>query len=165
METKVPFYNVLNMLLIGLILIVGVCLAFPDLAINLIANDVVVGLSAGGNVILTAFVFAVAYEVGYLINRLGSVVLEELLKKTKLIPYNDDYRKYNEVKKEYPAMDILSREYASSRTNIMLFLIIMLVEAFAKKFILALIAFACVTLFFFSCRKHAKRITTLMNKI
>lgn len=48
METKVPFYNVLNMLLIGLILIVGVCLAFPDLAINLIANDVVVGLSAGG---------------------------------------------------------------------------------------------------------------------
>lgn len=165
METKVPFYNVLNMLLIGLILIVCVCIAFPDLAINLIANDVVVGLRAGGNVILTTLVFAVAYEVGYLINRLGSVVLEELLKKTKLIPYNDDYRKYNEVKKEYPTMDILSREYASSRTNIMLFLIIMLVEAFAKKFIFALIAFACATLFFFSCRKHAKRITSLMNKI
>lgn len=163
METKMPFYNVLNMLLIGFILIISVCIAFPSLAVNLIKNDIVVGLSDGGDIMLMTFVFTVAYEVGYIINRLSSVLLEELFKKTKVIPYIDDYRKYNEVKKEYPVMDILSREYALSRTNIMLFLIIMVVEAFAKKFILALIAFACVTLFFFSCRKHAMKITNLMR--
>ena len=165
METKVPFYNLLNMLLVGFIFIVSVCMAFPDPAINLITNDVVVGLSAGANVILTAFIFAVAYEIGYLVNRLGSVILEELFKKTKLIPHNDDYHKYNKVKKEYPVMGILSREYASSRTNVMLFLIIMGVAIIAKKYIFALIALACSIVFFFSCRKHAKKITELMNNI
>lgn len=63
----------------GFILIVSVCIAFPSLAVNLIKNDIVVGLSDGGDVMLMTFVFTVAYEVGYIINRLSSVLLEELL--------------------------------------------------------------------------------------
>mgnify|MGYP003294330387 CR=1 FL=1 len=163
MNTKVPFYNILNMFLVGAIFIVGTLFIYSDFAVNLIKSYLFTKISAEMTAIITTFVFGISYEVGYVINRIGSVVFEELLKKFNLVPYNDDYKMYNKAKKEYPVMDILSREYASSRTNTVLFLIIALMAILKKKCIIALVAAMCVVLFFLSCRKFAKKITILLS--
>lgn len=89
MEIKVPFYNILNMFLTGLVFIGGCLVIFPDTAVALFNSDIIENLGAGPEIVVTVCTFAVAYEVGLIINRTGSVVLEPLLKRTKLIPFND----------------------------------------------------------------------------
>ena len=101
MEIKVPFYNILNMFLTGLVFIGGCLIIFPDTAVVLFNSDIIEDLGAGPEVVITVCTFAVAYEVGLIINRTGSVILEPLLKSTKLIPFNDNYTLFNQKKKEY----------------------------------------------------------------
>lgn len=89
MEVKVPFYNILNMFLTGLVFIGGCLIIFPDTAVAIFNSDIIKSLGAGPEIVITVCTFAVAYEVGLIINRTGSVILEPLLKRAKLIPFNN----------------------------------------------------------------------------
>lgn len=112
MEIKVPFYNILNMFLTGLVFIGGCLVIFPDTAVALFNSDIIENLGAGPEIVVTVCTFAVAYEVGLIINRTGSVVLEPLLKRTKLIPFNDMEISYiPKVLPEIFCMELLSRTY------------------------------------------------------
>ena len=122
MEIKIPFYNILNMFLTGLVFIGGCVIIFPDTATAVLNSEIIKNLGTGPEIVITVCAFAIAYEVGLIINRAGSVILEEILKRFKLIPFIDNYTLFNQKKKEYPIMSTLSREYALSRTGIVLFL-------------------------------------------
>src|SRR5699024_5495807 len=113
--------------------------------------------------VVTVCIFAAAYEVGLIINRIGSVMLEPFLKFTKLIPFNDNYTLFNQKKKEYPIMSTLSREYALSRTGIVLFLSLLILSVFLSKWSLVIIWAVITGIYFFSCRKHAGKIVELMQ--
>ena len=116
MEVKIPFYNIINMFLTGLIFVGGCAMIYPEHAVSLLTNELIVCIGTGPEIVLTVCAFAVAYEVGLVINRIGSVLVEPFLKKINAIPFNDDYIRFNQKKKEYPIMNILSREFAVSRT-------------------------------------------------
>ena len=150
------------MFLTGLVFL-GVCIIlFPDYIVNLLNNDLFKSHTTWPEIVMTVFFFAAAYEIGLIINRIGSL-LEFLLKKARLIPFNDDYVLFNEKKKQYPIMSTLSREYALSRTGIVLFTMLLILSIIARncQFI---IVFSIITLvFYFSCRKHAKKIVSLME--
>lgn len=164
MEIKVPFYNILNMFLTGLVFIGGCLVIFQDFAFALFSNDIIENISAGPEIVITVCIFAVAYEVGLIINRIGSVIIEPFLKFIKLIPFNDNYALFNQKKKEYSIMRILSREYALSRTGIVLFLLLLILSFIEKKFFLTAIFTAITFIYLFSCRKHAGKIVELMQK-
>ena len=81
MENKIPFYNILNMLLIGIVFSTLLC--FADLSkITIFSNYL--SLIKTDYLIIIVFI-ALMYEVGLVINRLSSVVLEPFLKFFKLI--------------------------------------------------------------------------------
>lgn len=163
MEIKIPFYNILNMFLTGLVFLGGCVILYPDSAITMLNNEVIKNLGTGPEIIIVICAFAIAYEVGLIINRIGSIILEPFLKWTKLIPFDDDYVKFNVKKKEYPIMSTLSREYALSRTGIALFLILLVLSLFTSNWVSA-IAFACITVvYYLSCRKHSTKIVKLMQ--
>lgn len=86
-----------------------------------------------------------------------------LLKRTKLIPFNDNYTLFNQKKKEYPIMNTLSREYALSRTGVVLFLSLLILSAVEKKCSLVAICAVITGIYFLSCRKHAGKIVELMQ--
>lgn len=90
-------------------------------------------------------------------------VIEPLLKRTKLIPFNDNYTLFNQKKKEYPIMNTLSREYALSRTGVVLFLSLLILSAVEKKCSLVAICAVITGIYFLSCRKHAGKIVELMQ--
>lgn len=162
MEAKIPFYNIINMFLTGLIFL-GVCIIlFPNYIVNLLNNDLFKSHNTWPEIILTVFFFAAAYEIGLIINRIGSL-LEFLLKKLKLIPFNDNYALFNETKKQYPIMSTLSREYALSRTGIVLFIILLILSIVANNCPFIIVFSIIIFVFYFSCRKHAKKIVTLMD--
>lgn len=163
MEIKIPFYNILNMFLTGLVFIGGCVMIFPDTAVAVLNNDIIKNLGAGPEIVVTICAFAIAYEFGLIINRMGSIILEPFLKWTKLIPFDDDYVKFNNKKKEYPIMSTLSREYALSRTGTVLFLILLVLSLFTSNWVLAIV-FACITVvYYLSCRKHSTKIVKLMQ--
>ena len=164
MEVKVPFYNILNMFLTGLVFIGGCVIIFPEYALNVLNNEIIKNLGAGPEIVVTVCAFATAYELGLIINRVGSVVMEEFLKWAKWIPFNNDYTLFNEKKKQYPIISTLSREYAMSRTGIVLFLILLVLSLIARKWTIAIACAVIMIVYYFSCRKHAVKIVELMGK-
>ena len=101
--------------------------------------------------------------IGFVLNRAGSVFIEPVFKKLKIIPFNDDYKLYNDMSKEYPIMKVLSREYALSRTSSLLFALLFISSLFSGKKIYMMIFVLCTVMFVLSCRKHATKIVTLME--
>ncbi len=87
-------------------------------------------------------------EAGLIVNWIGSVLIETILKKLRWIPYNDDYVKYNKKQNKYPIMHTLSREYALSRTGIAVFLLLAIMALFGTKK-LAAIPFVLIAILFF----------------
>ena len=163
MEIKIPFYNILNMFLTGLVFIGGCVLIFPETSLSVLNNEVIKNLGAGPEIIVTVCAFATAYEVGLIINRAGSVIIEDFLKWAKLVPFNDNYVLFNEKKKEYPIMSTLSREYALSRTGVALFLVLLILASIARAQPIAITCAAITIVYYFSCRKHASKIVELME--
>jgi len=166
METKIPFYNLLNMLLSGLIFTGCSIILFNEHITLLIESDFfqsTKSINTGFETIITVSFFAVIYEIGYIINRIGSL-MENVLKKSKtILPFNNDYKKFNEREKTFPKLSTLSREYALSRTSVSLFFIMMILSCLHKNWDFAMIMFLLTVLFYFSMRKHAGKIVELMK--
>lgn len=163
MEIKIPFYNILNMFLTGLVFIGGCVLIFPEYVLSVLNNEVIKNLGAGPEIIVTVCAFATAYEIGLIINRAGSVIIEDLLKWAKLVPFNNNYVLFNEKKKEHPIMSTLSREYALSRTGIALFLVLFILSLVARERPIAIACAVITIIYYLSCRKHASKIVELME--
>ena len=162
MDNKIPFYNIVNMFLIGLIF-VGCCIfIYFDTFVKVLNSYAIPEINFITEAIITISFLAIIYEIGYIINRIGSIVTEPILIKLKAIPFDDDYKKYNDCKKQYPILNVLSREYALARTSLTLFLILDVFALLHKQWILALVFLLIALLFGFSCRKHAKKIVNLM---
>lgn len=165
MEIKIPLYDLLNKFLTGLVFIGGVLILFPESALSLFNSEIVQNLGAGSEIVVTTAVFAAAYELGLIINRLGSVVIEDLLKRWNWIPFNNNYTLFNEAKKSYPIMTTLSREYALSRTGIALFLSLMVLALIAAKWFVTFSCLLIIVVYYLSCRKHARKIVELMEAV
>lgn len=164
MEIKIPFYNILNMFLTGLVLIGGCVVIFPEYALCVLENEIITNLGAGPEIVVTVCAFAIAYEVGLIVNRIGSVIIETFLKWTKLIPFNNNYVLFNQKKQQYPIINTLSREYALSRTGIALFLILLILALVAHNRLMILVSSAALIVYYLSCRKHSIKIVSLMDE-
>lgn len=163
MENKIPFYNIVNMLLTGFVFF-GCCIfIYYSIIINLLTTNVIPEISIVTESIITIGIFSITYEIGYIINRIGSIIIEPILIKTKTISFNNNYKKFNDCSKEYPILGTLSREYALSRTSLTLFVITAILALLQKQWVLALVFLLITLLFSFSCRKHAKKILAIVE--
>ena len=165
METKIPFYNLLNMFLTGLIF-TGCCIVLFYEKIVLLTDsaffDSIKSMNVGLETIITICFCAIIYEIGYIINRIGSF-MEDFLKLIKLIPFDNDYKNFNDKSAKLPVLSTLSREYALSRTSMTLFLMMTIISSVHCHRIFAVVMLALTILFYFSMKKHALKIVTLMK--
>lgn len=163
MEIKIPLYNVLNMLLIGFVFTGGVIFLFFDAVIDFMNQYATVFKETGFEAVIIFCAVAIAYEVGLILNRIGSVLIEPILIKTKLITFSKDYKKFNIVKKANPIVEILSREYAVARSSIVLFLLLFIMSLIKLKYLVASIFLVIMVIFLLSAIKHSKKIVQLMQ--
>jgi hypothetical protein len=171
METKIPFYNLVNMFLTGLIF-AGCCMILYQKQFVILLNSdffkSLQSISTGFETIITISFFAVIYEIGFIINRIGSLI-ESILKRVKIksliiLPFNNDYKKFNEKKNTFPILTVLSREYALSRTSMSLFLTMLVFSYFQRHYIFMIVMSVLVVIFSFSMRKHSSKIVDLLDK-
>lgn len=165
MNFKIPFYDIVNFFLTGLVAVCGLIILVPGVPSSITNNAVIskmCDMPGDFELIISVFVFACSYEVGLVVNRIGSTVVEPILKKLKLIPFDDNYKLYNERKKEFPIMDVLSREYAVSRTGATLFFLLAFLALLGPFKAISILFLLITALFIISCRKHAAKIVILM---
>jgi hypothetical protein len=161
METKVPFYSVVNILLPGLIFIGACIFLFLDY-INSIVTQMATINSAGFEILLTLSALAIAYEVGYIIFRLGAIVIEPILKKVFGWTNHEDF--VAAQKAGAKSLEMLSREYGYARTQITLFISLVIVSAFRAKWWFLVICVILIVLFMLTVRGHMKKISTTVNE-
>ncbi len=162
MEIKIPFYNILNMFLTGLIFIGCCILLFPQYMLEFLSNNVFTSIQTGLEIIIVVSFLAISYEIGLVINRIGSVAIEPFLKKTKLIPFDDDYKLYNRAREKFSIFSTLAREYALSRTSVALFLVLSIISGVICNWLYLIFFVVIMIIFYFSCRKHSGKIVKLM---
>lgn len=109
--------------------------------------------------ILVALV--VAFYSGWLIDRLSSVVLEEVCKKLKIFKWSKDYKAYKRAEADNPYLKTLSSSYRNSRRYATLFLLLSAYSWQDMK-----LAIGCLVLavaFILSARKHTSKIVNICN--
>ncbi|MBQ7256732.1 MAG: hypothetical protein IJS60_03450 [Abditibacteriota bacterium] len=163
MKIEIPFYNLIN------ILFVGVSFSFINIMMYPKIMNYMKILNYNKSLIIWIIFISLTYFIGVIINRFGSLI-EDFLKKFKLINFDNDYKKYQIVFKKYPNMSTLSREYALSRTGVAMFLVLF-VETLIKiilfktimYFYLSLLFLVILFVFIFSMRKYSNKIYVLMQ--
>ena len=106
-DSKIPFYNLINILFTGLVFL-GACLLLYWSKIQEYIAAAFNDYGVGFEVFITLALIAIAYEVGYVIFRVGGTLLEPIIKKwDKRLPYTD----FVAAEKEYGKLTELSREY------------------------------------------------------
>ena len=163
MEIKLPLYDLLNRFLVGLVFIGCVFIINYSWFKPYLKKEYFDALSTGPEILIIICVFAITYEIGLIINRISSVVFEPVLKKMHIIPFNQDYKRFNEIKKEYPIIDTLSREYALSRTSLSLFVMLTVIALCGENKILSIPFIILAFVFLLSLRKYGGRIVELMK--
>ena len=158
METKVPFYNAINIFLPGLALIGSAVLLFLD-DVKSIAKTITDLGSAGLETLVTVSLFAVAYEIGYIIFRLGAIAIEPILKKMfGWADYKDFITAGKTSEKAYKKLEMFSREYGYARTQIGLLTALSILTCVKMYWWLMVGCLICVVIFVLTARGHMKKI-------
>ena len=153
---KISSYNLFNYLLPGIVFVV-LCKYFTSL--DLIQNDLVLGV----------FFY---YFVGLIVSRVGSVLIEPILKKIKFVIFTP-YQDFIAASKEDSKLEILSETNNMYRTLSSLFVLIGFVKLYEflfKKWSLVnqwgseIIILCFVVLFLFSFRKQTQYIKSRVEK-
>ena len=163
---RIPFYNLLNMLFVGLVGIVCCMFIMPD---DVSMNWRLVQSLVNNATLDVVLFIAISYLVGLVVNRMGSCFIEDLLKTEKNYnrltwPVNKikfpwcKYELYVKAQQQDPALKFLTREYVLSRNMIMLFLLLALISIWCGKYVMTGVFCFLVLVFNASMRKFVFKI-------
>ena len=148
---KLSSYNIFNYLLPGVVFTIGLS---KISSFDLIQKDVFIG----------AFIY---YFIGLVVSRIGSLFIEPFLKWIKFLKFSE-YKKFIEVSKLDPKIELFSEVNNMFRTLCSLFFLLLLVKLYdyflhELPFFVnngkVLLIFLLFLLFLFSYRKQTKFIT------
>lgn len=157
---KLSSYNIFNYLLPGVIF---VAISDSLTSYSLIQEDIVIGV----------FLY---YFIGLVISRIGSIMIEPILKWLKFVQFSD-YKDFVRASEKDELLEILSEANNMYRTFLSLFLCLSILKAFEaltgcypilNEFMPAIIVVGLLVLFAFSYRKQtnyiSKRVSSVKDK-
>ena len=165
MNTTIPYYEIINRFLLGLLLAAGVALFHVQEIMNLLSSETVQSLTipTGLETVATVCLFAVIYEIGYIINRISSVVTEEFLILIRVWPQRSNYVQFNKKSEHHKKPSILGREYDVCKGQITLCFILMSYSAIQRCFYFELFCSLFIIILVFSGIKCSDRINSLVK--
>lgn len=161
MKDKIPFYNIVNMFFVGSVFTFIVAVLFHGhfKAVDLSAP--IFTFLGDWSVVISAILLIVMYEIGFILNRASSVIIEPIFTKLKIWPkyqYDKDVSEISEKNQKFQSM---ITELVLMRTHILLYLIVAIVSLFSAYKWFSLICVGFIAIFIFAGRKHNAKI----NKI
>ena len=147
---KIEIYHFINYLLPGTIFVA-------------IFNKICINEFIDSNVVIAVIEY---YFIGLILSRIGSIILQPIFKKTKLIKYAD-YNKYIQASEEDNKLEILQREANQYRTYIATFIILLIIQSYTcivnRNFSIILILFVFFFVLFILAYK--KQIKFIVNRV
>lgn len=148
---KLSSYNIFNYLLPGIVFVV---LADAFTTFRFVQQDIILGV----------FMY---YFIGLVISRIGSVVIEPILKWSRFIHFST-YADFVSASKEDKSLEVFSEANNMYRTFCSLFMLLILLKIYERLLIIApiirqlaaeFLILGLLTLFLFSYRKQTQYVT------
>lgn len=161
MKDKIPFYNIVNMFFVGSVFTFIVAVLFHDHFKTIDLSSPIFSFLKDWSVVIFAVSLIVMYEIGFILNRASSVIVEPILAKFKIWPkyqYDKDVSEISESNSKFQSM---ITELVLMRTHILLYLLIAVISLFSPYKWFALVCIVLIVLFIFAGQKHNSKI----NKI
>lgn len=163
MKEKIPFYNIVNMFFVGCVFVVFMTPFFIG-AIDLDAVKKYGEILSDWTAIISVVAIAAMFEIGFIINRLGSIIIEPLYVILKIWPREKYDAKISEISQSNAKFQSMITEINLMRSHIMICLIILIAALFLGKFLYALSMFALICVFSFGGRKHNTKINIIRKQ-
>lgn len=166
MNITIPFYEIVNRFLLGLIFVAGIALFHVQEIMQWLSSEPVQSLafSAGLEIVVIVCMFALIYEIGYIINRFSSIGTEEFLILIKVWPKRSDYVQFNKAKEHYKILPVLAREYDFGKGQITLFSVLIIYALILRIWPFVLIYASIIVFFAVSGWKFSERINSLVKE-
>ena len=161
MKEKIPFYNIVNMFFVGSVFSFIVIVLFHNQFKAIDLSAPIFALMKDWKVVISAVLLIVMYEVGFVLNRASSVIVEPILTKTKIwtkYQYDKDVSEISESNYKFQAM---ITELVLMRTHILLYLIVAVLSVFSTYKWFAIVCLVLVMLFVLAGKKHNTKINTI----
>ena len=163
MEFKIPFYNVINILFVGLVFS-GLCMfLFPE--IGGYTFDI---LGRTNNQVFNiVVVLTLGYEMGLILNWIASLVVEPILINKKPLNkrcwfsrvFQISWKSYADYQKaENDKLNMLVREMNVARNHMTLFGVILIMAWITSRWGVVCCMLPIICLFYCAYKKHAKKI-------
>ena len=170
MNEKVPFYNIVNMFFVG---------AVFSLCLGILFRDYIPLAWIKENADLLSDILLIAmYEIGFIINRMGSVIIEpiytlNMFKKRKIYkrikclriwPREDYGIDVSEISAANAKFQSMITELNLMRSHIMMFVIILIISILLKKYEWIIISVFLVLIFTLGGKKHNSKISIIRRE-
>ena len=86
MKDKIPFYNIVNMFFVGATFLLANALLFHNYILLLKTDNQLYAVLKEWSVVTSAAIIIAIYELGFVLNRVSSVLIAPILEKTKIWP-------------------------------------------------------------------------------
>ena len=160
MKDKIPFYNIVNMFFVGAVFTFFSVVTFY----KKIPIDKIISYSdflSDWSIIIGVVLLVIMFEFGFIINRMGSIIVAPILSKLKIWkkdPYGIDVSKISQRNQKFQSM---ITEYVLMRSHIMMFLILLVMSLICLNFILSIFFLSMIVVFIFGGKKHNDKINII----
>lgn len=161
MKEKVPFYNIVNMFFVGAIFTLTLFVMLLDKLRNIDLSSPVFGLLKDWNILVTAILLIIMFEIGFIINRASSIIVETVLVKTKIWPrekYDIDVSQISQNNSKFQSM---ITELNLMRSHILIYLFFTIYAVSVSKYIYTVVFLAFIIIFIFAGKKHNTKINII----
>lgn len=161
MKDKIPFYNIANMFFVGSVFTFLVAVLFNNYFKNIDLSLPVFTFMKDWSVVISAILLIAMYEVGFILNRASSVIIEPILTKTQIWPRYKYDKDVSEISKENPKFESMITDLVLMRSHILMYLIVGIVSLFSSYKWFFFICLIFIGVFIFGGRKHNDKINTI----
>lgn len=161
MKDKMPFYNIANMFFVGSIFTFIILTLFHSLFRMVDVSAPIFAFLRDWSVVVSAILLIVMYEIGFILNRASSILIEPILTKTKIWPKYEYDKDVSEISEKNSKFQSMITELVLMRTHVLLYLITTVLSFFSPYKWFSGVSILLVILFVLSGRKHNAKI----NKI
>lgn len=161
MKNKIPFYNIVNMFFVGSIFTFIIVVLFHNKLGSVDFSKPIFIFMKDWNIITSTILLIVMYEIGFVLNRASSVIIEPILTKTKIWPKYQYDKDVSEISENNSKFESMITELVLTRTHILLYSVVGVISIFSTYKLFSVVCLALVIIFIFAGRKHNAKI----NKI
>ena len=149
MKDKIPFYNIVNMFFVGATFLLANALLFHNYILLLKTDNQLYAVLKEWSVVTSAAIIIAIYELGFVLNRVSSVLIAPILEKTKIWPKEEYDIDVSELTKAHPKAQSMITDLVLMRTHILMYFILAIEALFSIHKIVSLVSILLIVLFVF----------------